>query len=228
MGAGSFGQVLVCLDMKQNGRQVAIKINKNSKQATEDAQVEAKILWRLQEVEPDQPNTLKIYDSFTFRRHFFIVTEPLGINLYSFTKLPSFRGMKGEMLKSVTSQLLRGLQYLTEASIIHCDLKPENILFTDKSFQAVKIIDFGSACTKYENGFTYVQSRYYRAPEVVIGIPYSHGVDMWSLGCILCEMVTGRPVFPARDEKELLEMIMIRIGCPSEDMMRRAKKSKLF
>lgn len=76
-------------------------------------------------------------------------------------------------------------------------------------------MDFGSACTDYTTGFKYVQSRFYRCPEIVLGLPYSHGVDMWSLGCILVELVTGVPLFPAHDENELLELIRVRIGMPT-------------
>jgi len=59
-----------------------------------------------------------------------------------------------------------------------------------------------------------VQSRFYRCPEIVLGLPYDNAVDMWSLGCILCELTTGRPIFPAQDENELLEFMKVRIGMP--------------
>lgn len=67
------------------------------------------------------------------------------------------------------------------------------------------MIDFGSSCFNYKEGFSYVQSRYYRAPEIVLGMPYNCAADMWSLGCIVAEMVMGRPLFPAIDENELME-----------------------
>jgi dual specificity tyrosine-phosphorylation-regulated kinase 2/3/4 len=91
-------------------------------------------------------------------------------------------------------------------------MKPENILFTDERYDKVKIIDFGASCQDFSSGFFYVQSRYYRAPEVVLGIEYDHAIDMWSYGCILYELITGRPIFPARDENELLEYILVTIG----------------
>ena len=124
--------------------------------------------------------------------------------------------------------MLKGLEHLSKIKIIHCDLKPENVLFTDASRTAVKIIDFGSACIDSKSGFVYVQSRFYRSPEVVLGLPYDQAVDMWSFGCILAELVTGRPLFPAVDEHELLELIRIRIGMPPDEMMRNGKKRKYF
>mmetsp|Transcript_24704 Transcript_24704/g.17403 ORF Transcript_24704/g.17403 Transcript_24704/m.17403 type:complete len:81 (-) Transcript_24704:261-503(-) len=79
-------------------------------------------------------------------------------------------------------------------------MKPDNILFTNSTLKRVKIIDFGASCTHYSQGFTYVQSRYYRCPEITLGLKYSHPADMWSLGCIVTEMATGRFLFPAKDE----------------------------
>ena len=96
--------------------------------------------------------------------------------------------------------------------MIHCDLKPENIIFTDDSYKNIKIIDFGASCQDCASGFFYVQSRYYRAPEIVLGNQYDHGVDMWSLGCIIYELLTGKPLFPAKDENELLEYFIVTIG----------------
>ena len=128
--------------------------------------------------------------------------------------------MPRELLKRISKQILNGLKHLSEINIIHCDLKPENILFTDKTLREVKIIDFGSACTEYKNGFTYVQSRFYRSPEIMLGIPYTHAVDMWSFGCLIIEMVTGRPLFMAADERELLELMRVRIGMPPEYMLK--------
>jgi len=110
--------------------------------------------------------------------------------------------------------------------VIHCDLKPENLIFSDKSKTKMKVIDFGSSCFNYKEGFSYVQSRYYRAPEIVLGIPYTAAVDMWSVGCIIAEMVTGRPLFPAIDENELMECFVMMFGELPPAMLNRAKKRR--
>ena len=73
-----------------------------------------------------------------------------------------------------------------------------------------------------------MQSRYYRAPEIVLGIPYEFGVDMWSLGCIVYELITGSPLFPAHDENELLEYFVVTIGNLPPHMIVNAKKYKQF
>ena len=124
--------------------------------------------------------------------------------------------------------MLNGLAHLNRIKIIHCDLKPENILFTDATKQAVKIIDFGASCTDFKHGFSYVQSRFYRCPEVLLGLPYDAAVDMWSFGCILVELLTGRPLFPAHDERHLLEYFVLRIGNIPDHMITNSTKAKRF
>jgi dual specificity tyrosine-phosphorylation-regulated kinase 2/3/4 len=72
---------------------------------------------------------------------------------------------------------------LTERlNIIHCDLKPENVLLKQQNKSGIKVIDFGSACFEDEKLYTYIQSRFYRAPEIMLGISYTPTIDMWSLG----------------------------------------------
>ena len=165
-------------------------------------------------------------DHFYFRKHFIIAFELLDSNLYKFIKEPSFTGLKKDHLREIATQMLHGLAHLSKIKIIHCDLKPENVVFTDSTRQAVKIIDFGSACTEFKQGFVYVQSRFYRCPEVVLGLPYDAAVDMWSFGCILSELVTGRPLFPAIDERELLEFFIIRIGHNPVHMINNCTKKR--
>ena len=73
-----------------------------------------------------------------------------------------------------------------------------------------------------------MQSRFYRSPEVVLGLPYDQAVDMWSFGCILVELITGKPLFPAVDEHELLELFIVSIGMPPEEMINKGSKRKYF
>ncbi|VEL37572.1 unnamed protein product [Protopolystoma xenopodis] len=76
-------------------------------------------------------------------------------------------------------------------NIIHCDLKPENVLLRRPGRSGIKVIDFGSSCYTDQRTYTYIQSRFYRAPEVILGGRYCTAIDMWSLGCILAELITG-------------------------------------
>ncbi len=76
------------------------------------------------------------------------------------------------------------------------------------------MIDFGSSCFNFKTGLTHALSRYYCAPEILLGLPYTQAVDMWSFGCIMAELMTKRPLFPALDENELLEFMIMIIGNP--------------
>lgn len=96
-----------------------------------------------------------------------------------------------KVVKNIAIQILIAMRYMKKLEIIHCDMKPENILLKHYNKSVVKVIDFGSSCYLNERMYTYIQSRYYRAPEIILGIPYDYQIDMWSFGCILCELFTG-------------------------------------
>ncbi|KAJ3014399.1 hypothetical protein HKX48_005177 [Thoreauomyces humboldtii] len=92
----------------------------------------------------------------------------------------------------------------------------------------IKVIDFGSSCFENEKVYTYVQSRFYRSPEVILGISYNAAIDMWSLGCILCELYTGYPLFPGENEAEQLLCIMEVLGLPDPGLVDRGNRRKMF
>jgi len=117
---------------------------------------------------------------------------------------------------------------LYKEKIIHCDLKPENILLRQRGQSAIKVIDFGSSCYEHQKVYTYIQSRFYRSPEVILGIPYSMAIDMWSLGCILAELYTGYPLFPGENEVEQLACIMEILGKPPSSVLEPAGRKRLF
>lgn len=93
-------------------------------------------------------------------------------------------------------QILRSLCVLRGASVIHCDIKPENILLKSLDSGEVKLVDYGSACFEGRTVYSYIQSRFYRSPEVVLGHPYNGAIDVWSLGCVAAELFLGLPIFP--------------------------------
>lgn len=98
-------------------------------------------------------------------------------------------------MQSITRQCLEALEFIHGLGLIHCDLKPENILVKSYSRCEVKVIDLGSSCFQTDHLCSYVQSRSYRAPEVILGLPYDQKIDMWSLGCILAELCSGNVSF---------------------------------
>lgn len=109
----------------------------------------------------------------------------LSMNLYELIKSNGYYGLPLDLIRRFVLQVLNGIHFLHKHHIIHADLKPENILLKEMNKSGVKIIDFGSSCLEGETIYTYIQSRYYRAPEVILGLPYDRKIDIWSFGCII-------------------------------------------
>lgn len=166
--------------------------------------------------------------SFYFREHLCISTELLDMNLYEFIKANAFRGFSLKMIRRFTKQMLSSLNLLKQKKVIHCDLKPENILLRHPLHTEIKVIDFGSSCFENEKVYTYIQSRFYRSPEVILGMSYGLPIDMWSLGCILAELYTGVPIFPGENEQEQLACIMEVFGPPEKHLIEKSTRKKLF
>ncbi|KAJ9662812.1 serine/threonine protein kinase, CMGC, dual-specificity [Coniosporium apollinis] len=228
LGKGSFGQVVRCVDHKTGGL-VAVKIIRNKKRFHQQALVEVNILQKLKDWDPESKHSMISFtQSFYFRGHLCISTELLGINLYEFIKAHDFRGFSLRLIRRFTRQLLSSLVLLQSKRVIHCDLKPENILLAHPLKADIKVIDFGSSCFVDEKVYTYIQSRFYRSPEVILGCSYGLGIDMWSLGCILAELLTGYPIFPGENEQEQLACIMEIFGPPEKHLIEKSSRKKLF
>ncbi len=118
--------------------------------------------------------------------------------------------------------------FLRKNKIIHCDFKPENILLLQEGKTGIKVIDFGSACFFENKMYTYIQSRFYRAPEVILELCYGNEIDMWSLGCVLVELYTGCPIFPGENERDQLYYMIEYFGIPDEEMIKASGKKDLF
>jgi serine/threonine protein kinase len=162
-----------------------------------------------------------VLDFFYFKEHLFIVCELLRENLYEVYKYN--RQSQKELyftiprLQKVAKQCLIALKYIHGLNLMHCDLKPENILIKSYSRCLIKVIDFGSSCFTSDQLSSYVQSRSYRAPEVVLGHQYDQRIDMWSLGCILAELWTGKVLFQNDSVPTLLAKHIGVVGVSQKD-----------
>src|ERR1700677_2430398 len=176
----------------------------------------------------DDHHLLRLKDTFIHRQHLCLVFELLSVNLYELIKQNQFRGLSTTLVRVFAQQLLNGLALLNKASMIHCDLKPENILLKNLESPIIKIIDFGSACDERQTVYTYIQSRFYRSPEVLLGLPYSSSIDMWSLGCIAVELFLGLPIFPGASNYDQVSRIVETVGMPPFHMLEVGKDSNLY
>jgi len=212
LGSAAFSRAVQAHDL-QTGALVCLKIIKNSKDFFDQSLDEIKLLKLLNAADPgDEHGVLRMFDSFYYKEHLFIATELLRANLYEFQRHTLESGephyFTAARLRRIARQVLQALAFVHAQGILHCDLKPENILFRSFSRCVVKVIDFGSSCFMGDHPSSYVQSRSYRAPEVILGAVYDFRIDIWSVGCIMAELHTGRVLFQNDSLASLLARVV--------------------
>ncbi|XP_064595679.1 dual specificity tyrosine-phosphorylation-regulated kinase 1A-like isoform X8 [Liolophura sinensis] len=230
IGKGSFGQVVKAFD-RMDQEQVAIKIIKNKKPFLNQAHIEVRLLELMNKHDAENKYYIvKLKRHFMFRNHLCLVFELLSYNLYDLLRNTNFRGVSLNLTRKFAQQLCTALLFLAtpELNIIHCDLKPENILLCNPKRSAIKIVDFGSSCRLGQRIYQYIQSRFYRSPEVLLGIPYDLAIDMWSLGCILVEMHTGEPLFAGSNEFDQMMKVVEVLGMPPKHILDQATKARRY
>ncbi|CEF70928.1 Homeodomain interacting protein kinase [Strongyloides ratti] len=230
LGKGTFGQVVKAWK-KGTNEIVAIKILKKHPSYARQGQIEISILHRLNTVNADEYNFVQAFECFQHKNHTCLVFEMLDQNLYDFLKQQKFNPTQLYNIRPIVQQVLTALAKLKQLGLIHADLKPENIMLVDPANQPfrVKVIDFGSASyrTKAVTN-TYLQSRYYRAPEIILGLAFKEAIDMWSLGCVMAELFLGWPLYPGSSEYDQIRYIVQTQGLPPATMLQQASKSYRF
>ncbi|KAL1291214.1 hypothetical protein HN51_059775 [Arachis hypogaea] len=245
MGEGTFGRVLECWD-RQAREYVAVKVIRSIRKYREAAMLEIDVLQRLSKGEIGISRCVQIRNWFDYRNHICIVFEKLGPSLFDFLKRNKYCPFPVDLVREFGRQLLESVAYMHELHLIHTDLKPENILLISSEYvklptrkritsgemqfrclpksSAIKLIDFGSTAFDHQIHNSIVSTRHYRAPEIILGIGWSYPCDLWSVGCILIELLTGEALFQTHENLEHLAMMERVLGPIPEHMVRRSTR----
>jgi serine/threonine protein kinase len=230
LGSGAFGTVFCCLDHKYNSA-VAIKVLSSKRSVPGDHEVKAlEMLTQLKESGHDKKYKLRclpMLDSFLFQGHACLVFPVGGQNLFQFLSERRFKGLSMEFIRRIAKQLLEFLYHLRMLGIVHCDLKPENILIQNPLSGQIAVIDFGCAHfldSPSSEKVIYIQSRMFRAPEVMMRLDYGSEIDLWSMGAILIEARGGKVAFPGADCLDMMQRFAEVLGPPPEYLIQQCKR----
>ncbi|XP_009617717.1 mitogen-activated protein kinase homolog NTF6 isoform X1 [Nicotiana tomentosiformis] len=217
VGRGAYGMVC-CATNSETKEEVAIKKIGNAFENRIDAKRTLREIKLLSHM--DHENIIKIKDIVRppDREEFndvYIVYELMDTDLHQIIR--SSQALTEDHCQYFLYQLLRGLKYVHSANVLHRDLKPSNLLLNANC--DLKICDFGLARTTSEADFMteYVVTRWYRAPELLLNCTeYTAAIDIWSVGCILMELIKREPLFPGRDYAQQLGLIIALLGSPED------------
>ncbi|CAL8100064.1 unnamed protein product [Calicophoron daubneyi] len=245
LGEGSYGQVFQCLDLFTNSL-TAVKALKPLDDYMDIARHELNVIESIHRMDSKRrSNCITSVDFFNWREHFFIVFPLLGLSVFNFLEQNNFEPYPVEQAAAITRQICEGVDFMHRMGLVHTDLKPENVLFVDDSYDevysksrgkmirrirnpAVKIIDFGSAICADERHPTTIQTRHYRAPEVVMELGWDQSADVWSVGCMVFELVTGQCMFMTHDNLEHMAMMERVLGPIPKSLIRASPRRRYF
>ncbi|XP_041651011.1 mitogen-activated protein kinase 12 [Cheilinus undulatus] len=218
VGTGAYGTVCSAVDVR-SGSKVAIKKLYRPFQSELFAKRAFRELKLLKHMRHE--NVIGLLDVFTadlsvdMFNDFYLVMPFMGTDL---GKLMKLQRLSEEKIQYLVYQTLKGLKYIHSAGIIHRDLKPGNLAVNQDC--ELKILDFGLARQADSEMTGYVVTRWYRAPEVILSwMHYTQTVDIWSVGCIMAEMLQGKPLFKGSDHLDQLSEIMKITGTPSQEFI---------
>ncbi|KAG5890978.1 hypothetical protein JTB14_037964 [Gonioctena quinquepunctata] len=217
VGSGAYGQVCSALDTVSK-KKVAIKKLSRPFQTVVHAKRTYRELKLLKHMRHE--NVIGLLDVFYPRQdnsQIYLVTHLMGADLNNIIRTQK---LTDDHVQFLVYQILRGLKYVHSAGVIHRDLKPSNIAVNEDC--ELKILDFGLARPTETEMTGYVATRWYRAPEIMLNwMHYNQTVDIWSVGCIMAELLTGKTLFPGTDHIHQLNLIMEILGTPSDEFMQK-------
>lgn len=243
LGQGTFGKVVECYDRVKRTF-CAIKIIRAIPKYRDASKIEIRVLNSLKEHDPINLNKcIHLIEWFDYHNHICMVFELLGESVFDFLKSNQFNPFPIHHIQQFAKQLLTSVAFVHELKLIHTDLKPENILLVDNTSVEsadskskvlvntdIRLIDFGSATFEKDYHSSVVSTRHYRAPEIILGTGWSYPCDIWSIGCILVEFMTGDALFQTHDNLEHLAMMEVVLGKIPNHLIKASSREaqKLF
>ncbi|GAO19230.1 hypothetical protein UVI_02060430 [Ustilaginoidea virens] len=229
LGRGMFSGVVRAVDITTK-RVVAIKMMRNNDALRKGGYTEIAILQKLNDADPEnRKHIVKFERHFEYRGHLCMAFENLSMNLREvLRKFGNNVGINLGATRTYAHQIFVALAHMRRCSIVHADLKPDNILVNEQR-NVLKICDLGTAidrsdaATAHNQITPYLVSRFYRAPEIILGMPYDYGVDVWSIGCTLYELYTGKILFTGDSNNQMLKAIMETRGRLTPKLFRRGQ-----
>jgi len=224
-GQGVFSNVVRARDAQKGNHEMAIKIIRNNEIMHKTGLKELKMLGRLNNADPDDKyHCLRLYRHFYHKKHLCLAFESLSMNLREVLKKYGKNvGIHIVAVRSYAQQLLFALKLLRRCNIIHADIKPDNILVNETK-SILKLCDFGSASLVSENEITpYLVSRFYRAPEIILGLKYDTPIDLWSIGATIYEIASGKIMFPGHSNNQMLKLFMELKGKIPNKLIRKGQ-----
>ena len=177
-------------------------------------------------------NIVQLKEAFKRKSRLFLVFEYVEKNLLEVieqhpTGLPVLF-IQSEKIKSYMHQLIQAISFCHSQSVIHRDIKPENLLIS--SLGELKLCDFGFAriIQQGDHLTDYVATRWYRAPELLVGVQYDESVDMWAIGCLMAELIDSQPLFPGESDADQVYCIQKHLGELITEHQEAIQKNKLF
>lgn len=223
LGEGSYGLVVSAYDSESKNKLVAIKKIPGVLMDTENGPRAYREICAMKHL--NHPNIVNVCDVFFYSKDIYIVMDYMESDIYNVMKVEN-QTLGVEHIRLIMFQLVKAVHHMHSAKIFHRDLKPSNILINSDCL--VKIADFGLARgflsteeTDAKNKFTeYMVTRWYRAPEIMCDDTYDEKIDIWSLGCILGELIGKRPMFPGTDYLHQIELYIDMFGKPHDEDMK--------
>lgn len=233
IGKGSYGVVAAAVDTQTGERCAIKKINDVFDHVSDATRIlrEIKLLRLLRHPDIVEIKHIMLPPSRREFRDIYVVFELMESDLHQVIKAND--DLTPEHHQFFLYQLLRGMKYIHTASVFHRDLKPKNILANADC--KLKICDFGLARVSFNDGAPsaifwtdYVATRWYRAPELCGSFfsKYTPAIDIWSVGCIFAEMLTGKPLFPGKNVVHQLDLMTDLLGTPSAESLSKIRNEK--